>query len=172
MPILLANYPKSRLLLAAVTALSICSAAYALDPELKVNVDQPAHPTISGETNLPDQSELLISIRRDSNGYYAQDTVKVLAGKFHSQQFSNHHSDLMPGQYTVMVSLSLPYDVAPAFRPVFGLHGEKLKGRLVKHQLSNVYVEYQKRFTVEGVVDPKAERAAKSVKAAQVPSFR
>jgi hypothetical protein len=108
-----------------------CGVAAALEPTFKINVETPPRPVVNGQTNLPDGTELIISINRKETDYLAQDKVEVAGGKFTTQEFSEHGSDLSPGTYSVEVLM--PVQSNESVLSIIGKDGEKLTGPLVKY---------------------------------------
>src|SRR6185503_18110705 len=71
---------------------------------LRVSVDEEPklRPRIVGETNLPDKTELLVTVSGKSTNFTAQDKTSVQAGRFQAGPFGSS-TGLHPGQYTVDV---------------------------------------------------------------------
>lgn len=144
-----------------IVLLSCCQVAAALEPTITVNVETPRRPVVNGQTNLPDDTELMISVRRKESNYWAEDKVKVAGGKFRSQKFSQKGGDLNPGKYSVEVLMPLPGVQSDGVRSVIGEHGEDLIGPLVKHEELGNLVKYVSTFQVGGAADAKADNAAR-----------
>lgn len=85
---------------------------------------------VSGQTNLPDQTDLMISVKGD-NGYFAQDTKKVSNGEFQSDEFSEKGGSLKSGNYTVEISTPTVNVQPPSVQELLGVNGENLIGKLV-----------------------------------------
>lgn len=82
-------------------------------------------------TNLPEGTELMITVFNDS-GYMAQDKTVVLAqGTGYTSEFSDNGAGLK-GDYTVRVSMSLPSLQKDSVRAVIGEKGEKIGGQYVE----------------------------------------
>lgn len=60
-------------------------------------------PAVIGSTNLPEGTELMLTIARKDIGYMAQAKAYVSAGKFQAGPFSNRGTALSPGSYTIEV---------------------------------------------------------------------
>ncbi|MGZ8286101.1 MAG: hypothetical protein ACXW27_08915 [Allosphingosinicella sp.] len=58
-----------------------------------------ALPEIAGRTNLPDGTELMITL--DGPSYHGQAKVTVYGGRFASERFSASRRRLPPGGYTI-----------------------------------------------------------------------
>ena len=82
-------------------------------------------------TNLPESTELMVTVSNDS-GYTAQDTTVVLAnGTGYTSEFSDNGKGLK-GKYTVTVSMSLPTLQKQSVRDVIGENGENIGGQYVE----------------------------------------
>ena len=145
-----------------IVLLSRIGAAVALEPTIKVDVESPQRPVISGQTNLPNGTELMISISRNESNFSAQDRVKVAGGKFRTVQFSQKGADFNPGKYKVEVLMPYPPIQSQAVREVIGEHGEKLSGGLVKHESLGNLVKYTQEFEVGGGANAQADKAARA----------
>jgi len=145
-----------------IILLSCWRVAAALEPTVKVNIETPQRPVVNGKTNLPDGTDLMISISRKESNYSAEDQVKVTGGKFHTQKFSQKGSDLNPGRYSVEVLMPFPGVQSEGVRSVIGEHGEELTGPLVKHEALGNLVKYVSTFQVGEGADAKADNAARA----------
>lgn len=104
-------------------------------------------PIISGETNLPDGSELMISIttiatkeelaelglseeEMEETRYttHGQDKVIVKDGKFTSETFSKQGEKYDPNEYIVSVSMSLAQLQDESVQKIIGSNGENMTG--------------------------------------------
>ena len=140
--------------------LSCCKMAAALDPTFKLDIETPQRPVVSGQTNLPDGTELMITVSRKESSYLAQDKVKVNGGKFRSQQFSQRGVNFNPGKYSVQVLMPFPSGQSKSVRAIVGEHGENLKGALVKHESQGNLVKYNLTFQVGGASNQKMDKIA------------
>ncbi|HSY75038.1 MAG TPA: hypothetical protein VK810_06180 [Dongiaceae bacterium] len=103
---------------------------------------------ISGKTNLPDEMELMLSLRNKASGYFAQDKVSVLNGKFESAGFSKQGDSLPVGNYDVSVSSPLP-DLEPAsVTSVIGKNGENLTGEFMESSMGSNMVNFEKQLAL------------------------
>ncbi len=101
---------------------------------------------VSGKTNLPDEMELMISLRNKTSGFFAEDKVSVLNGKFESAGFSNRGISLPAGNYEVSISSPLP-DLEPAsVTSVIGKNGENLTGEFIKSSMGSNMVKFEKQL--------------------------
>ncbi|MCQ4085860.1 hypothetical protein [Saccharibacillus sp. JS10] len=105
---------------------------------------------ISGETNLPDGMELMLTVKND-NGYSAQDKVAIQSGEFTSGWFSQNGSSLS-GDYAVKVT-SPTANVQPIeVQQVIGENGIHLYGDQVKKD--NVWgnmIEFKKQINIPSI---------------------
>jgi hypothetical protein len=145
-----------------IVLLSCGKVAAALEPTVKINIETPQRPVVNGQTNLPDGTELMISISRKESNYSAEDEVKVAGGKFRRQEFSQKGSDLNHGKYSVEVLMPFPGVQSEGVRSVIGEHGEELTGPLVKHEELGNLVKYVSTFQVGEAADEKADNKARA----------
>lgn len=118
-------------------------------------------PRIAGDTNLPDGTDLMISIDSETTRYNASSKAVVQGGHFQSETFSKDNSDLEAEQYTGEVSMPVALFQSPSVRAVIGEKGEHLKGSLVEQGNLGVTVSRKQPFqiTADGsivLVDNKA----------------
>jgi hypothetical protein len=102
---------------------------------------------IEGTTNLPDGTNLMISLRQVASKYFAQAKVTVVGGRFISQAFSNKSAALSKGPYELEVMMPILAVQPEAVQKVAGKNGELLGGPLVKLGAIGKTVEFVK--TVE-----------------------
>lgn len=126
------------------------------DEKFEVKLDVVAdtnngNPIISGETNLPDGAELMITIQTvatreelEELGFteeemqetryttHGQDKQIVKDGKFTSATFSKQGEKYDPNEYIVSVSMSLPQFQDESVQEVVGLKGENMTGSVVE----------------------------------------
>lgn len=101
-----------------------------LEPHFALAREGPAStPAIIGTTNLPDGTNLLITI--SAAAYIVQDKVKVDTGRFRTVNFSNRGQPLDNGEYSIIVVMSIPSTQPEHVRAIIGNDGEKLRGPLV-----------------------------------------
>lgn len=106
--------------------------ASALDVTMNVKSDGDEKPTISGQTNLPDETELIVGIHLIGGEYFAQSEATVKGGQFSAGKFSDSDSALTSGLYTIEVSAGLAAVQPDSVQSVFGKEGQNLKGQYVK----------------------------------------
>jgi len=146
---------------ALILFLSCSKIAAALEPTITVDIETPQRPVVKGETNLPDGTELMVTVSRKESSYSAQDQVVVVGGKFRTQSFSQKGADLSPGKYSVEVLMPFPAVQSKRVRSVVGERGDKLTGPLVKHERLGSLVKHVSTFQVGGAANAKADQAAR-----------
>lgn len=123
--------------------------AQALNVSLSAKTEGGSKPIVTGVTNLPDGTDLMITISRTESQYMAQDKVKVKAGIFRSVEFSQKGSGLNPGKYTIEVSMPVAAVQPPNTWPVIGNDGARLEGNLVKKsKYGGKVVEYKTSMVI------------------------
>lgn len=115
----------------------------------KVETNGTRKPKIVGETNLPDGTELGVSIDSTTVKYNAGSKFFVRNGRFESETFSKNQNDLEAGQYTAEVSMPIAQVQTPAVRAVIGQNGENLKGSLVEKGNLGVTVSAKQPFQLK-----------------------
>ncbi len=118
------------------------------EPSLSVDLEGAPRPIVVGKTNLPDGTELMITIGRAESNYEAQSKTAVTDGRFKSEQFSELGEDLKPGTYAVKVLMPIPAVQPAAVQRIIGNAGQYLQGPLVKQGDLGVTVSYTTTFTV------------------------
>lgn len=76
---------KTSLLTAAF--LSGVTSANALDADIRAKPDGRGTPSIVGITNLPDDTKLMIGLRRKEAGYFSQASTHVRGNQFRTEHF-------------------------------------------------------------------------------------
>jgi hypothetical protein len=132
-----------------------------LEPVIKAILENPSRPIVIGETNLPDDTSLLITISRKEASYRASDKVVVRDGRFRTTQFSQKGKELNPGTYSVELVMPVAGGQPASVRAVIGDHGEKLIGPTVKHNTFGRFVKQYVAFKVGGSVNEEADRRAR-----------
>lgn len=153
------TFARAAFFLAAFASSGFC---LALTPSIKTVVETPLRPIITGETNLPDGTELMLTISRPQSNFQAQSTVKVVGGKFRSERFSQKGNDFNPGKYKLEVSMGVSQVQAPEVRAVIGMRGEKMSGPLVRRGTLGPIVNYVTSFQAGGASSAQADKAARA----------
>lgn len=123
---------RMKVALAGCVLALLSFSASALNVAMSVSSDGDGKPTISGQTNLPDETELIVGIQLVGGKYFAQSEATVKGGKFSAGKFSDGDAALPPGLYTIEVSAGIAAVQPESVQSVFGREGENLKGRYVK----------------------------------------
>jgi len=134
----------------AAAAILVPRLAVAFEPYLNAIVLGTTRPLVSGETNLPDGSEIMVAVARKETPFSAQAKAVVAGGRFKTEPFSDNGKDLAPGRYDVAITMNMAAEQPTAVQSVVGKHGEKLTGKLVKLGPFGVYLEQDLGFTVAG----------------------
>ena len=138
-------------------ALGLASPVRAFEPVIQFTVSNPSKPLISGTTNLPDGTPLMINIqvsREDlmNPGHIiypmmGSSAVDVHGGHFTGGPFTNYGSPYDRGTYVVSIVISL--GVLPgSVKATLGETGEKLGGPNVKEGPFGPWFEIKKSFEV------------------------
>jgi hypothetical protein len=64
-----------------IVFLCCCKIAAALEPTVKINIETQQRPVVNGQTNLPDGTDLMISMTRKESNHSAEDKGRGRRGK-------------------------------------------------------------------------------------------
>ncbi|MCC5884334.1 MAG: hypothetical protein JJU25_17090 [Halomonas sp.] len=120
---------------------------------------------VEGETNLPDDTHLLVVVERELSGVRWQSRTAVSAGRFAVGPFGPG-SGLPDGGYTITANLVESSVQPPSVRERIGDQGEHLEGELVRgtrHGLGQV-ASYSRRY----LIGSEPRRAADQVEVLEV----
>jgi hypothetical protein len=117
---------------------------------------------VSGNTNLPDGTKLLVGLHRNDIGYHADDNTLVSGGKFQAGPFGSQKGALLAGTYVVEVMVGLSVVQPPAVRKVIGENCSQFTSPWKVRDWMGTTIEYKARFVVRGEVDPQKVAAAKA----------
>jgi hypothetical protein len=140
--------------------------------ELRVTGTADGIPTVTGRTNLPDDTKLMVTIERGDGMSAAQSNAEVANGCFVAGPFRSARP-LSPGRYKVNVTMPFA-SVQPAnVRSQIGVKGSKLRGPLVKvgDIVRSRVVEFSDSFFVgaseasASVADGHRQQAASEIRA-------
>ncbi len=145
-------------MLLAMTAIR----AVAMEPTMDIFVENPLQPIFHGATNLPDGSELMLTITRPASGYMAQAKMTVNAGHFTTEQFSADHHPLNPGRYKVWISMGFAALQPKQVQAVIGEHGQRMTGKNVSQQSGETTFDYKKEMELGGPASANLDAAAKA----------
>lgn len=153
------NYLHALLLAAVLVATTTSHAATPLKLEAKV-AGEPGKPKVEGITNLPDGTEVLVSVFRKESRYSAGDKTTVAGGRFSTGPYSDQGASLKPGKYDLSITAPL-YEVQPvAVKPLLGKNYANFSGALLVKSPYGTIAEYRTTFMVSGNIDTKADAAA------------
>lgn len=114
---------------------------------VKVEEHQSGKVVVQGETNLPNQTELMINIF-NSDGYMAQDKVYVVDSSFSSQPFSDHGKGLS-GTYELEITSPTANVQPQGVKAIIGENGKNLTGQLVEDDaVWGKRIKYTENFVV------------------------
>lgn len=152
----------ARAFLLLLSLLSASNAMAALDVRLTAAVDE-KRLTVSGTTNLPDGTELLVSLM-DSEGIYRPDgRVIVSRGTFRAGPISPPLNRECTLNIISNIAIYQPANV----RSIIGDCGEMLAGNLVvKGSLGGLIVSYHDRIVLSNKVVMNRKRAVAAPKTA------
>jgi len=118
-------------------------------------------PVIAGTTNLPDGTELMLTVSRKRSGYMGEAKVRILSGRFETKPFTNGDLPLLPGTYILEIGTPLEEFQPSVVQSVVGVHYSNLSGPLVKHGPYGTVVEYETSFKVPGTSEAQKDSAAR-----------
>lgn len=123
--------PRAAFALAVVitACVGLANWALAFRVVLTAKVDGGDRPVVVGSTNLPDGTELMVTVARKEIGYMAQDKARVSEGKFQAGPFSRRGAGLSPGNYNLEVLTPYAAVQPAAVRAVMGNKGVALRAR-------------------------------------------
>lgn len=134
---------------------SIASTAAQLPPfkdgvvlNITIESDPGRKPRISGETNLPEGTELSVGIEGKTSNFSGGDKAIVSQGRFRSVPFGPAEG-LKPGQYVATVTTTYPQVQPAPVREAMGANGENLRGPLVKRDGIGPTVEVEQAFQLD-----------------------
>ena len=127
---------------------------------LKVNVSPLPHGArLSGATNLPDGTELMVSVSRASVS--AGEKVSVSGGKFTQDLYPNAGKPIPPGDYEVEVMTPLGAFQPEAVKGQLGENYEALTGPLLVTDDVGRVIEYRSKIRLDGPPNAAADRTAR-----------
>jgi|SRR5579871_5332758 len=143
-----------------------------LEPSMNISVENSVQAVFGGTTNLPDHTQLMLTLSRAESGYVAQTTVNVASGHFVTEPFSNGNALLNPGTYKLEVSMSIAALQPPSVQAVIGQHGERMKGKLVRPSVSGTgsVFFYATQVQLGGALNEALDAAARAQSTEIAPS--
>lgn len=122
---------------------------FALNVEIKAEVEGEEKPVILGKTNLPDGTKLTVTIRRKQSAYMAQDSIEVKNAGFRTVAFSQKGSALNDGKYEISISSPLAMLQPKSVQAVIGSDGSEMVGKYAKKShYGGKVVEYKTSFII------------------------
>lgn len=116
--------------------------------DLKIEQLENCSINISGETNLYDEANLLVSVKKKSGQLYGQSKAVVKDGKFNFGLLRYKDKGYEPGDYAIEISVSIPYTQPESFRIKAGLEYENLDGIYVQRNGIAPTIKYIEEFQV------------------------
>lgn len=114
--------------------------------DLTTNIEKPI---VSGNTNLPNGTIIMISVRGEANEYLAQDKVYVSNGTFKSSPFSlPTPSWAAVDNYYVEAEMPYANVQSESVRRIIGDAGEALRGKYVIRDSSGTLVQIKTTFKI------------------------
>lgn len=136
--------------------------ASALDVKITAKSDDTSKPKIFGKTNLPNGTQLLVSVERPSNGYGGDSKTLVINGEFEAGPYGMANGNLPPGTYSVIVTMTDPALQLQHVKDVVGKRGEKLSGNLIsRYATGNIGAIYKTTIKIAGTADKAKEKIMK-----------
>lgn len=103
---------------------------------------------VTGQTNLPEDTRLMVSMSNKTTGYRAQDKSSVVGGKFSAGPFG-FKTGLTDGVYLIDISMPASAVQPKSVQAIIGKMGENLTGDLVvKGEIFGSVVEKQITHTL------------------------
>lgn len=124
---------------------------HALIVDFNIEVHQKTDKTlwIFGSTNLYDDANLLLTIRKKSGQICGQNKATVNKGKFDFGIFSIKGKGYELGDYVAEITLSVPTTQPKLFQEKSGIEYENLDGPYVERDGIGPTVNFEKQFTVK-----------------------
>jgi len=150
-----------RYLIVIVLLVLSVSEAFALNVTMSTKVEGGGKPVVVGKTNLPEGTDLMVSIKRKKSAYHGQIKVQVSRGEFWAGPFTQKGSAFNPGTYTLEITVPFAPSQPASVQSQIGDHGEKLQGPLVKKGALGKYAEYRSTFKVAGEESAEKDKMAR-----------
>jgi hypothetical protein len=115
---------------------------------------------LEGLTNLPDGTELMVSVQRGP--VMGGDKEVVAGGHFAEDVLPKRGQPIPPGNYDVEVSTPFGDFQPPEVKAELGSNYEALTGPLLSKSNGGRIVDYNSKFHVGGSVDTKADQQSRA----------
>jgi len=160
---LITKQPTHHLTTGAVgTPAKVDQSVSSTDVVITISVQGGSKPVIVGRTNLPAGMELMVSLRRNENAYFAQAKAAVANGQFQAGPFSQKGVPLNPGRYLIEVSSPLATLQPPSVRAIIGQKGENLRGVAARVAFGEKVVAFSQFIAVGAAVSPVKDAKARA----------
>ncbi len=121
--------------------------------QVEINISELKKIQVNGKTNLPDETELMLSLENSSINYLAQDKAVVQSGQFISSWFadaSRPAERLANGTYVLKLFTPSVFVLSPSVKEILGEKGRNMTGKLIKFdEVFGNRVEYSKTIKVQ-----------------------
>lgn len=114
-----------------------------------VQEDPGRRPVVTGETNLPNDTEGIASIESKMTKKGGSDKFTVQGGRFRAGPFSDGGQGLAPGNYTLDLTIAIAQVQPPQVRAIIGQNGENLRGPLVERDSIGTSVQLSQDFRLD-----------------------
>ena len=112
-------------------------------------IDETGKIAFSIATNLPDETELMLTLTENGGNYRGQGKVVIKDNAGISEKFSQKGDALPAGQYKLDISMSLAKFQTESVQSVIGVDGEYLTGDLVKQDDMGNHVSASYEFEIK-----------------------
>ncbi len=114
---------------------------------LEINITN-NKPLIIGTTNLPEGTELIVSVEGKDTKFTGQDKSTIKNGKFKCGPYGPAQG-LSKGKYVADVTMPYPFVQPDHVQEIIGKNGENLKGSLVEKKKLGALINYSQEFDVQ-----------------------
>ncbi|MGY4231100.1 hypothetical protein ACVIIW_000047 [Bradyrhizobium sp. USDA 4449] len=143
-----------------------------LEAVIVARADGTTSPSIVGVTNLPDDTKLLIGLRRKEANYFAQANAVVHGGQFRSEKFGSFGKPLPTGNYRLEITMPLAAVQPPSVQDVIGKDGERLTGKLVERSSLGLILTSVSTINIGGAPSRAADDAVRRENDAAMEKWR
>jgi hypothetical protein len=151
---------KGALLL--MLAMAAAVPAEAIEVTMDIFIENPLQPIFHGATNLPDGSELMLTLSRPETLYMAQAKMSVVGGHFTTERFSAEQHSLNAGRYKIEISMSTAQLQPEQVQAVIGDQGQRMTGKFVIPGFGGVMFDYVTERQLGGPANAPLDATAKA----------